>query len=71
MITMVRKDVSIWNINSFAEYYLQIFGKYESNYSTACYKFIAERNRFMEHLKEISFYVLFHLLLIIFMRNHE
>lgn len=55
MITMVRKDVSIWNINSFAEYYLQIFGKYESNYSTACYKFIAERNRFMEHLKEISF----------------
>mgnify|MGYP002548316757 CR=1 FL=1 len=55
IITKVRKDVSIWNINSFAEYYLQIFGKYESDYNVACHKFIAERNRFMENLKEIPF----------------
>lgn len=51
----VKKDVSIWNINSFAEFYMQIFGKYESDYKRACVKFIAERNRFWEELEQIPF----------------
>lgn len=51
----VKKDVSIWNINSFAEFYMQIFGKYESDYKRACVKFIAERNRFREELEQIPF----------------
>lgn len=55
LISEIKRDVSIWNINSFAEFYLQIFGKYESSYETACYKFINERNRFMKLLQGISF----------------
>ena len=30
LVAFLKKDVSIWNINSFAEFYMQIFGKYES-----------------------------------------
>ena len=53
LIRCIKKDVSIWNINSFAEFYMQIFGKYESEYKAACRKFIIERNRFERLLSEI------------------
>lgn len=55
LIAYIRKDVSVWNINSFAEFYLQIFNKYEKDYQKACDEFIKERNRFMNRLKEITF----------------
>ena len=50
LIRYVRKSVSIWNLNSFAEFYMQIFGKYEGDYKEACRRFIAERERFMSLL---------------------
>ncbi len=53
LIQRIKKDVSIWNINSFAEFYMQIFGKYENEYKAACRKFICERNRFEKLLREI------------------
>lgn len=55
IIAPMRKDVAIWNINSFAEYYMQIFGKYEGDYHKACRQIIAERNRFYDELKKIPF----------------
>lgn len=55
LIDWMKKDVSIWNINSFGEYYMQIFGKYESQYYNACELFKAERERFYNKLQEISF----------------
>ena len=55
LITTIKKDVSIWNINSFAEFYMQIFGKYEADYRNACQKFMIERSRFFNLLQEISF----------------
>lgn len=55
VIRYVKKDVSIWNINSFAEFYMQIFGKYESEYDEACQKFVAERDRFYRRLCEIPY----------------
>lgn len=55
LIGWMRKDVAIWNINSFAEFYMQIFSKYEADYKRACQKFIEERNRFGAALKEIPF----------------
>ena len=55
MITSMKKEVAIWNINSFAEFYLQIFGKYEKDYLTACEKFIAERERFFAELQQIKY----------------
>jgi len=55
LIKWIKKDISIWNINSFAEFYMQIFGKYESDYLAACRKFIAERRRFEVLLREIPY----------------
>ena len=52
LIHYVRRNVSIWNINSFAEFYMQIFGKYEADYAAACRKFAAERTRFMQSLAD-------------------
>lgn len=55
LINWMKQDVSIWNINSFAEFYMQIFGKYQKDYDNACQKFIAERKRFMAQLANIPF----------------
>jgi histidinol-phosphate/aromatic aminotransferase/cobyric acid decarboxylase-like protein len=55
LLDRMKKDVAIWNINSFAEFYMQIFNKYESFYKSACEKFIAERSRFAERLASISY----------------
>ena len=55
LISRIKKEVSIWNINSFAEFYMQIFGKYESDYHAACKKFIAERAYFYKELKTIPY----------------
>lgn len=55
LIARIKKMVSIWNINSFAEYFMQIFTKYEKDYFRACDKFIAERNDFEKRLREIPF----------------
>lgn len=54
-IEWMKKDVSIWNINSFAEFYLQIFSKYSFDYIEACHKLIKERNRFKEKLIKIPY----------------
>ena len=55
LIDRLKKNVAIWNINSFAEFYMQIFNKYESFYKSACEKFIAERSRFAERLSSIPY----------------
>ena len=55
LIDAVKKDVAIWNINSFAEFYMQIFGKYTKDYQNACEKFIIERRRFKRLLDQIPF----------------
>ena len=35
IISSLRKDMAIWNINSFAEFYLQIYSKYDNDYRIA------------------------------------
>jgi len=55
LIAQMKKTVSIWNLNSFAEYFMQIFTKYERDYRRACDKFIAERDHFERQLRTISF----------------
>lgn len=53
LIQSMRKDVAIWNINSFAEFYMQIYGKYEKDYARACDKFRAERKMLASELATI------------------
>lgn len=55
LIADLKKDVAIWNINSFAEFYMQIFGKYEKDYERGCRKFKEERKRFEAELNAIPF----------------
>lgn len=55
LIARVKKDVAIWNINSFAEFYMQIYGKYEKDYIQSCEKFRQERAVFERELKGIPF----------------
>ena len=55
LIVRMKKEVAIWNINSFAEFYMQIYGKYEKDYTVACHRFIKERNIFFEELKAVSY----------------
>ena len=55
LINHIKKDVAIWNINSFGEFYMQIFNKYEKDYFKACDKFIAERSRFVAELQTVPY----------------
>lgn len=55
LITQMKKSVAIWNINSFAEFYMQIFGKYEKDYAASCDKFRTERNIFRTELEAIPY----------------
>ena len=55
LIDKIKRDVAIWNINSFAEFYMQIFGKYEKDYRQSCAKFRRERDFFYSELAAIPF----------------
>ncbi len=55
LIASIKKDVSIWNLNSFAEYFMQIYNKYEKDYERACEKFVRERAYFYSQLQQVPF----------------
>lgn len=55
MIVRIKKEVAIWNINSFGEFYMQIHEKYHKEYVKACERFKEERSLFFEELKHIPF----------------
>lgn len=55
LICKLKKDISIWNINSFAEFYMQIFIKYKDDYHRARIKFIEEREKFYSQLQSVPF----------------
>lgn len=59
IISHLKKDVSIWNINSFAEFFLQIYSKYDSDYKRSSAKFIAERERFRTELDAVPYLEVF------------
>ena len=53
-INLIKKTNAIWNINSFGEYYLQIYEKYSKTYSSACDSIAEERARFTKELSKIK-----------------
>lgn len=55
LIAKVKKNISIWNINSFAEFFLQIYSKYAKSYVEGCHQLAAERKRFMRELTKVPY----------------
>ena len=60
IISHLKKDIAIWNINSFAEFFMQILGKYDKDYHEALNKFRLERERFTRELERINNLTVFH-----------
>ena len=55
LLNHMKQDVSIWNINSFAEFFLQIFEKYRDDYEEALRRFKRIRSDFFDSLQTIPF----------------
>ncbi len=53
LIKRLKKNVSIWNMNSFAEFYMQIAEKYNGEYAEAIGRFKDVRRNFTDTLKQI------------------
>lgn len=56
VISEIRQRICQWNINSVAEFALQIFSKYESDYKDSCLKLKKERKRFVKALQSFGFF---------------
>ena len=54
-IEQMRGLLPVWNINSFAEYFFQIYGLYASQYEAACDEIVIRRREMSEHLAGYSF----------------
>ena len=55
IIDTIKNNMPVWNINSFAEYFLQIFVPYNKKYIESCAKIVDARNEFVRELNKISF----------------
>ena len=55
LIARMKREVAIWNINSFGEFYMQIYEKYHGDYLRACRLFREERALFFAELSEIPY----------------
>lgn len=54
-ISSLKKDVAIWNINSFGEFYMQIASKYQKCYTEGLKNFYSARKRFIKSLSQIDY----------------
>jgi len=59
VIAKLKKDVAIWNINSFGEFYMQIAEKYKKDYLKSLVKMQEARKIFVKELSEIPFVKVF------------
>ena len=54
LLTEIKQEMQIWNINSFGEYYLQIYQLFAKDYDKACDQIVIERNHLVEGLKNFK-----------------
>lgn len=55
LVNTLRQNMAIWNINSFGEYFLQIYSLYKGTYVNSCDKIAEQRASLQKKLSEISF----------------
>ncbi|MGW8113579.1 aminotransferase class I/II-fold pyridoxal phosphate-dependent enzyme [Caproicibacterium sp. NSD3] len=53
LIASMKKDVAIWNINSFGEFFMQIEEKYQKDYAASLLKIKEARKKFVSQLSSI------------------
>ena len=54
LINKIRNLMSVWNINSYGEYWLQIANLYKKDYTAACDKIDEVRTKLIEDLRQIE-----------------
>jgi histidinol-phosphate/aromatic aminotransferase/cobyric acid decarboxylase-like protein/choline kinase len=59
VIEGVSRELPIWNINSLAEYFLEIFIKYQSDFRESCRRVMADRADFIQGLKRVPYLQVF------------
>ncbi len=57
VIRGIKSNIPIWNINSVAEFYLQIIGKYVNQYKESCSRLISSRNELFHELQGIDYLI--------------
>lgn len=55
MISGLKKALSIWNINSFAEFYMQIAEKYKKDYELGLSQLVESRKKLFDGLSSIEY----------------
>jgi histidinol-phosphate/aromatic aminotransferase/cobyric acid decarboxylase-like protein/choline kinase len=55
LVKEVKSNIPIWNINSIAEFYLQVIGKYTAEYQESCAKLIQARVDLLRDLRTITY----------------
>ena len=55
LVKEVKSNIPIWNINSIAEFYLQVIGKYTAEYQESCAKLIQARVDLLGDLRTITY----------------
>jgi len=58
-IDRISREVPIWNINSMAEYFLEIFIKYQKEFDASCRQIIVDRAGFINELSSIPWLKLY------------
>jgi len=54
LVNQIKDRLPIWNINAFAEFYMQIYEKYKDDYDIALNKFRETRKEFINKLSDIT-----------------
>lgn len=55
LLLQCYKNLPVWNINSFGEYFLQILNKHKKHYLKACTQIAKNRQEFFDELSNIPF----------------
>lgn len=54
-LKIIKNNMPVWNINSFAEYFLQIYVPFSKQYIQACDKISEERKIFIDNLNKVDY----------------
>lgn len=55
MLKEIKRHLPIWNINSYAEFFLQIIKKYRSEFEISCSQLRKDRKKMFEELQDIDY----------------